>query len=59
MLLEDKKNFNDLIESVEAIATNIVSARLKMLDEPKIIRKEKPPQNKKTNIYRLLKRDLV
>ena len=58
MLLEDKKTFKDFIDSDEAIATNILSARLKMLEEYKIIRKEKLPHNKKTNIYVLTKKGL-
>ena len=51
MLLEGSRTFKDFIESDEAIATNILSARLKMLEEFKLIRKEKLPHNKKTNIY--------
>ena len=53
MLLEGKKTFKDFSESAEAIASNILSSRLKMLEEYKIIRKEKLPHNKKTNIYLL------
>lgn len=51
MLIEDKKTFKDFSESDEAIASNILSSRLKMLEECNIIRKEKLPNNKKTNIY--------
>ena len=51
MLIEDKKTFKEFIESDEAIASNILSSRLKMLEECNIIRKEKLPENKKTNIY--------
>ena len=58
MLLEEKKTFKDFIESDEAIATNILSARLKMLEEFQIIRKEKLPDNKKTNIYVLSEKGL-
>ena len=58
MLLEEKKTFKDFTESDEAIATNILSARLKMLEEFQIIRKEKLPHNKKTNIYVLTERGL-
>ena len=53
MLIEGKKTFKDFIESEEAIATNILSSRLKMLEEFKIIIKGKLPENKKTNIYTL------
>ena len=41
MLLEGKKTFKDFSESDEAIASNILSSRLKMLEEFKIITKEK------------------
>jgi len=53
MLTEGKKTFKDFIESEEAIATNILSLRLKMLEDFKIIKKGKLPDNKKTNIYTL------
>lgn len=56
MLIEEKKTFKDFIESDELIATNILSSRLKMLEEFNIIRKEKLPHNKKTNIYVLTKK---
>jgi DNA-binding HxlR family transcriptional regulator len=58
MLLEDKKTFKDFTESIEAIATNILSTRLKKLEEYQIIRKEKLPHNKKTNIYTLTKKGI-
>lgn len=58
MLTEGKKTFKDFIESEEAIATNILSSRLKMLEEYKIITKEKLPGNKKTNIYTLTTKGL-
>ena len=58
MLFEDKKTFKDFTESAEAIATNILSARLKKLEEFQIIRKEKMPNNKKTNIYTLTKKGI-
>ena len=53
MLIENKKTFKDFTESDEAIASNILSSRLKMLESLKLIRKEKLPTNKKTNIYLL------
>ena len=58
MLLEEKKTFKDFSESDEAIASNILSSRLKMLEEYKIISKEKLPNNKKTNIYLLTEKGL-
>lgn len=59
MLTEEKKTFKDFIESEEAIATNILSSRLKMLEEFKIIIKGKLPENKKTNIYTLTEKGLA
>ena len=58
MLLEGKKTFKDFSESDEAIASNILSSRLKMLEEFKIISKEKLPYNKKTNIYLLTEKGI-
>ena len=58
MLIEGKQTFKDFLESDEAIATNILSSRLKMLEEYKMIRKEKLPRNKKTNIYLLTEKGL-
>ena len=58
MLLEGKKTFKDFSESDEAIASNILSSRLKMLEEYKMIRKEKLPHNRKTNIYLLTEKGL-
>ncbi len=58
MLLERKKTFKDFSESDEAIASNILSSRLKMMEEYKIVSKEKLPDNKKTNIYLLTEKGL-
>ena len=58
MLLEGKKTFKDFSESDEAIASNILSSRLKMLEEYKMISKEKLFNNKKTNIYLLTEKGL-
>ncbi len=58
MLLEGKKTFKDFSESDEAIASNILSSRLKMLEKFKIISKEKLPYNKKSNIYLLTEKGL-
>ena len=58
MLMEGMQTFKDFSESDEAIASNILSARLKMLEEFQIVRKEKLPHNKKTNIYVLTERGL-
>lgn len=53
MLFENKSTFKDFSESPESFATNILSSRLKMLEEFDIIEKHKHPTNKKTNIYTL------
>lgn len=58
MLLENMKTFKDFSDSDEGIASNILSGRLKMLEKTEIVRKEKLPHNKKTNIYVLTQRGL-
>ena len=58
MLLQDCRTFKDFSESKEAIAPNILSARLKTLEKLKFIEKKKIPQNKKTNIYVLTENGL-
>ena len=59
MLTEGAETFKDFAESEEAIATNILSAKLKLLEEVGMITKSKLPDNKKTNIYRLTERGLA
>lgn len=59
MLVEDKETFKDFTESEEAIATNILSSRLKLLEELGIILKTKRPNNKKTNLYLLTDKGLA
>jgi len=59
MLIEDKETFKDFTESEEAIATNILSAKLKLLEEFGIIIKTKRPNNKKTNLYLLTDKGLA
>lgn len=53
MILDHSQTFKDFIESSEGIATNILSTKLKMLEEIGIVRKSKLPHNKKTNLYHL------
>ncbi len=53
MLIEGKETFKDFTESEEAIATNILSSKLKLLEEVGIIIKTQRPDNKKTNLYLL------
>ena len=59
MLTEDKKTFKDFTESDEAIATNILSSKLKCLEELGIIIKTQLPDNKKTNLYLLTEKGLA
>ena len=58
MLLQECRTFKDFSESTEAIAPNILSARLKKLEKFKFIEKRKIPQNKKINIYLLMQKGL-
>ena len=59
MLVEDKETFKDFTESEESIATNILSSRLKLLEEVGIVIKTKRPDNKKTNHYLLTDKGLA
>ena len=59
MLTEDKKTFKDFTESDEAIATNILSSKLKCLEELGIITKTQLPDNKKTNLYILTEKGIA
>jgi len=59
MLVEGKETFKEFIESEEAIATNILSTKLKLLEEIGIIIKTKRPNNKKTNLYLLTEMGLA
>lgn len=60
MIFADKKTYNEFLESKEKIATNILSSRLKMLEERGIIRKDYDPSRKtKTKVvYRLTQEGL-
>ena len=58
MLIEGKETFKDFTESEEAIATNILSAKLKFLEEVGLIIKTQLPGNKKTKLYLLTEKGL-
>jgi DNA-binding HxlR family transcriptional regulator len=58
MLLEGKMTFKDFVESEESIATNILSSKLKILEELGIVIKTKLPNNQKTNLYLLTEKGL-
>jgi DNA-binding HxlR family transcriptional regulator len=53
MLIENKETFKDFTESDEGIATNILSSKLKQLEEFGLITKFKLPNNKKSVYYHL------
>jgi len=59
MLTEDKKTFKDFTESDEAIATGILSSKLKCLEELGIITKAQIPNNKKSHLYLLTAKGLA
>ena len=59
MLTEDKKTFKDFTESDEAIATNILTSKLKCLEEFGIIEKTPAPNNKKVHYYFLTEKGLA
>lgn len=59
MLMEGKETFKDFTESDEAIATNILSSKLKLLEEAGVLIKAKRPDNKKTNLYLLTEKGLA
>jgi DNA-binding HxlR family transcriptional regulator len=59
MLIERKETFKDFTEADEAIATNILTAKLKFLEEAGIIIKTQRPDNKKTNLYLLTEKGLA
>lgn len=59
MLMFGKETFKDFSESGEGIATNILSSRLKMLEEKKVVTKHKSKVNKRVNIYRLTEKGIA
>lgn len=58
MLMQKKKTFKEFISSDEKVATNLLSARLKLLESMEIISKRKLSTNKKENIYLLTERGI-
>lgn len=61
MVFADKKTFNDFLLSDEGIARNILAARLKLLAERDILRKDPHPTDGRKDIYTLTNkgRDLI
>lgn len=58
MLLFQKKTFKEFVASDEKIATNLLSARLKMLESLEVVTKQKLSGNKKENIYLLTEKGI-
>ncbi len=58
MLMENVETFKDFGERPEAIATNVLTKRLKLLEELGLITKSRKPDNQKTNYYHLTKEAL-
>lgn len=48
-----KKAYNELLDSAEGIATNILSSRLKSLETSNIIKKQPNPSDRRRHIYSL------
>lgn len=57
----NKRSYNELLESSEGIATNILSSRLKSLEAGNIIKKEQNPSDGRRQIYSLTEsgKDLI
>ena len=56
-----KRTYNELLQSSEGIATNILSSRLKSLEASSIIRRQPDPSDRRRHIYSLTEsgKDLV
>ncbi|MDF1699395.1 MAG: helix-turn-helix domain-containing protein [Saprospiraceae bacterium] len=58
MLIEEMQTFKEFIESDEAISTNILSLKLKCLEQYELIERKNHPTNKKTKLYHLTENGL-
>ena len=58
MLLQNKETFKDFTDSEEAIATNILTVRMKNLIELNLVTKSKLPNNKKSVYYHLTEKGI-
>ncbi len=58
MIYLKKRTFKEFSQSREKIATNILSSRLKLLENVKLIYKQKSPYNKKINLYLLTEKGI-
>lgn len=61
LLFAGKRHFNELMQSPERIASNILAARLKKLEERGLISRVPDPENRKQVVYELtgMGRDLT
>ncbi len=53
MMIAGKNTYSDFLEAEEAIATNILIDRLKLLEAEGIVKKERDPENRRSFIYHL------
>ncbi len=58
MLLQGKQTFKDFTESEEAIATNVLSSRMRKLLDLGLVLKTKLPSNHKTVYYHLTEKGI-
>ena len=58
MIFDHKKTFKDFSTSAESIASNILSTRLKLMEEVGIIKMSKMEGNQKSNVYTLTEKGL-
>ena len=58
LMLNDKRYFREFLQSEEKIATNILSSRLKSLEEEAIIYRSKDPKHKQKIRYSLTKKGI-
>ncbi|MEZ4773835.1 MAG: helix-turn-helix domain-containing protein [Bacteroidia bacterium] len=58
MIIQGKETFKDFTDSDESIATNILTVKLKYLEELGFVTKSKLPNNKKTVYYHLTDKGL-
>ena len=59
ILIEGKETFKDFTEAEEAIATNILTTKLKLLEKLGIVIKRRLPNNNKTSLYLLTDKGLA
>lgn len=59
MLIEGMSTFKEFSEGEEAVASNILAAKLKCLEGYGLIRKTGHPTNKKTRLYHLTEKGLT